>query len=151
MSQVTGSGPNGRIIKQDVEGYVAPKPVVAEQTDKKTTKKNNTGKKISKTKKQLLRWQIPAFLLAFLGLIIVAFTVLQFCCTSWVNNYPYKIIQAIDTLPSETQKSTLHNLMYAPLIGLWFISKFCWERFANTKTKREKRAEIESEFERKYK
>jgi hypothetical protein len=107
--------------------------------------------KISKTKKQLLRWQIPAFLLAFLGLIIVAFTVLQFCCTSWVNNYPYKIIQAIDTLPSETQKSTLHNLMYAPLIGLWFISKFCWERFANTKTKREKRAEIESEFERKYK
>ena len=39
MSQVTGSGPNGRIIKQDVEGYVAPKPVVAEQTDKKTTKK----------------------------------------------------------------------------------------------------------------
>lgn len=107
--------------------------------------------KTSNTKKQLLKWQLPAFLLAFLGLIIVVFTMLQFCCISWTYNYPYKIIQAIDTLPSETQKNTLHTLMYAPIIGLWLICKFCWDRLADTKTKKEKLTEIENEFEKKYK
>jgi pyruvate dehydrogenase E2 component (dihydrolipoamide acetyltransferase) len=30
LSQVNGSGPNGRVIRQDVDAYVAPKPVATE-------------------------------------------------------------------------------------------------------------------------
>jgi hypothetical protein len=102
-------------------------------------------------KKELLKWQTPALFLLLVGVIIIAFTILQFCCKDFPYNYSYKIIQAIDGLESETQKTTLRGLMYAPLLGLWLICTYCWNRLGNSDMKAEKKKNIESEFEERYK
>jgi pyruvate dehydrogenase E2 component (dihydrolipoamide acetyltransferase) len=44
ISQLKGSGPNGRIIKQDVEGYVPPTPAVV-SINKEELPSENTDKK----------------------------------------------------------------------------------------------------------
>ena len=107
--------------------------------------------KIKTVKDDLERWERPAKWLIPVGLIIIIFTVLQFCCKDWVYNYSYKIINAIDTLESETQKNTLRTLMYAPLIGLWIICTFCLERLTNSETKQEKKKEFEKHFDETHK
>ena len=99
---------------------------------------------------ELIKWQIPAFLLLILGLLIICFTILQFCCKDWPFNYSYQIITYIDVLQSETQKNTLHGLMYAPLIGLWLIGIYCWNRLIKSDAKTQKKKELEREFDNKY-
>lgn len=100
--------------------------------------------------KNLLKWQMPALLLLPLGICTITFTVLQFCCKDWVYNYPNQIIQSIDSLNSETQKSILRALMYAPLVGLWLISKYCWNRLVSPEIKATKKKELEKAFDEKY-
>lgn len=107
--------------------------------------------KIKTVKEDLKRWERPAKWLIPVGLIIIIFTVLQFCCKDWTYNYSYKIITAIDTLESETQKNTLRTLMYAPLIGLWIICTFCVKRLTNSETKQEKKKEFEKHFDETHK
>lgn len=102
-------------------------------------------------RKRMLQWQIPAFALLILGILIVSFILAQFFCKDWGSNYPYKLVVSIDNLESDTQKNTLRGLMYTPLIGLWLIGKFCWTRFYKSEIKMFKRNEIEREFDEKYK
>jgi hypothetical protein len=97
-----------------------------------------------------LKWQTPALLLLPFGVGIIGFTVLQFCFKDWIYNYPYQIILAIDSLESETQKNTLHGLMYAPLVGLWLIGTYCWNRLGTSDLKAAKMKELEKEFDEKY-
>jgi hypothetical protein len=68
-----------------------------------------------------------------------------------LNNYSYKIIQAIDKLDSETQKTTLRSLLYAPLIGLWLICVFCNKRLLSSENITEKKKELEQKFDEKHK
>lgn len=107
--------------------------------------------KVKTVKEDLERWERPAKWLIPVGFIIIIFTVLQFCCKDWAYNYSYKIITAIDTLESETQKNTLRTLMYAPLIGLWIICTFCIKRLTNSETKQEKKNEFEKHFDETHK
>lgn len=102
-------------------------------------------------KDELKKWQKPAKLLIVLGILIILFTVLQFCCQSWTLNYPYRIVKLIDAMESETLKNTLRGLMYAPLLGLWLISKFVWDRIFSKEKKAEKMKIIRNNLTEKYK
>lgn len=124
----------------------------SEQTQKLTAKEQEVERlksalKIKTVNEYLERWERPAKWLILIGVVIVIFTLLQFCCKDWTYNYPYKIINEIDTLESETQKATLRALMYAPLIGLWLICTFCVKRLTNSETKEEKKKEFERYFD----
>lgn len=124
----------------------------SEQTHKLTAKEKEVERlksalKIKTVKEEIQKWQRPAKWLIPFGLIIIVFTVLQFCCKDWAYNYSYKIINAIDTLESETQKNTLRALLYTPLIGLWQICTFCFNRLTNSETKENKQKELEKHFD----
>lgn len=107
--------------------------------------------KIKIVKEDIVRWERPAKRLIPVGLIIIMFTILQFCCKDWRYNFAFQIISEIDTLDSETQKNTLRTLMYAPLIGLWIICVFCWNRLTNSETKQERIKEFEKNFDETHK
>lgn len=107
--------------------------------------------KTEHVKKYLRKWQTSAWLLLVLGLAIITFTLLQFIAKAWEYNYVYKLVQAIDALESETQKNTLHSLMYAPLLGLWLIGNHCWKRLGSSDEKASKKIDFEREFEERYK
>lgn len=98
----------------------------------------------------LSKWQKPAYWLLLLGVAIIAFTVFQFCFKDSYYNLPYGIIRAIDTLESDTQKNTLRTLMYAPLVGLWLIGSFCWNRLGPTEKKEKKVIELGEDFDKTY-
>ncbi len=102
-------------------------------------------------KEELKKWQRPAKWLMALGLLIIGFTLLQFCCKTWTYNYPYQMIIWIDTITNTVQKNTLTLLMYAPLIGLWLISVFVWNRLVPSKDKKEQKKIIGNELIEKYK
>ena len=87
---------------------------------------------------ELEKWQRPAYWLMALGLILLAFTLLQFCCKTWAYNYPYQLILWIDTITNSVQKSTLTLLMYTPLIGIWLISVYSWNRLTSSDKKKDK-------------
>lgn len=98
-------------------------------------------------KEEFRKWQSSAYLLFIPGFIIAVFTLLQFCCKDWTFNYSYKIIQTIDTLESETQKNTLRALLYSPLLGLWLILTFGYNRLLNREKITFKRNELEKKFD----
>jgi uncharacterized protein YoxC len=100
---------------------------------------------------ELKKWQRPAKWLIALGILIIGFTLLQFCCKTWTYNYPYQIILWIDTITNTVQKNTLTLLMYAPLLGLWLISVFVWNRLGPSKEKKEQKKNINKELIEKYK
>lgn len=128
----------------------------SEQTKKLTHKEEEVEQLKAKLKIKTVnydfeKWQRPAYWLLGLGIIIIVFTVLQFCCKDWTYNYSYKIVQAIDTLSSDTQKNTLRALLYAPLIGLWIILTFGFNRIINKEYKTNKRQELEKKFDEEHK
>lgn len=102
-------------------------------------------------REELKKWQTPAILSIVLGLLIMLFTILQFCCKFWIYNYPYKLVIWIETIPNTVPKNTLTALMYAPLIGLWLILTFAWNRLVSKEKKAKKRKEIRNELLEKYK
>lgn len=95
---------------------------------------------------QFKNWKKPAYWLIPIAGIIIIFTLLQFILKDTNYNYVYKLICIIDNLESETQKTTLRALLYAPLIGLWLIVRFCWSRLFSSEKRKEKKAEFESSF-----
>lgn len=103
--------------------------------------------KIKTVNEEIRKWQKPAYWLISVGLIIIVFTILQFCCKDWAYNFSYKLVNAIDALESETQKNTLRTLLYTPLIGLWLIFKLCFKRLTNSETKQNKQNELENSFD----
>lgn len=133
--------------------------VLETKTDEQSRKLSAKEQEVDRLKQELktktvsdslTKWQRPAYWLIPVGLFIIAFTVLQFCCKDWQYNYSYKIITAIDTLNSDTQKNTLRTLMYAPLLGLWLIGTFCWQRIGPTDKKKDKVNELEKSFDEKH-
>ena len=107
--------------------------------------------KIKTVQDDIRKWKRPIYFLIPLGLVIIVFTIMQFCCKDWDYNISYKIITSIDTLESETQKNTLRALMYSPLIGLWMICSFCFNRLTDSKEKQSKKKELENNFDEKHK
>jgi len=107
--------------------------------------------KTKTVKEDLSKWKRPAYWLLIIAIIIIVFTIFQFCLKDWVYNYPYKIIVEIDKLGSETQKNTLRTLLYAPLIGLWIICNFCNKRLFSSENKSEKKKEFEQNFDNMHK
>ena len=101
-------------------------------------------------KQNLKKWQRPAILLLPLGFGIAIFTLLLFIFKNWEYNYSYLLIKKIDSLISVTQKDILNKLLYTPLIGLWLILKFCWNRLGKSDIKMKKKKELEKEFDEKY-
>lgn len=123
-----------------------------EQTQKLSAKEQEVIrlKSALKTKtvtEELSKWQNPAYFFLFIALLIIAFTLLQFCYKDWEYNFSYKIIIAIDSLESETQKNTLRTLMYSPLVGLWLIGVFCWNRLGSSEKKKNKINELNNTFD----
>lgn len=57
----------------------------------------------------------------------------------------------IETITNTVQKTTLTTLMYAPLIGLWLISKFVWSRLISKDKKSETKLKIKNNVTVKYK
>ncbi len=97
------------------------------------------------------KWQSPAKWLIGLGILIIIFTVLQFCCETWPLNYPYRLVSWIDTVTNSVLKDTLTALMFSPIIGLWLISKFVWDRLISKENNAVKRKAIKDELVEKYK
>ena len=120
-------------------------------TKEKEVEKLKAELKIKTVKEEIANWQKRAYWLIPVGVLIVLFTILQFCCIDWTYNYSYKCIEAIDTMGSETQKSSLRALMYAPIIGLWIICTICWNQLGSSEKKEEKKKELEKEFDEKHK
>ncbi len=102
-------------------------------------------------KENLSKWQRPAYWMILLGLLIIFFLSLEFCCINSEYNYSYKLICNIDKTESETLKTTFRTLMYTPYIGLWLIGKFCLNRLGKSADKKNKINEFDNEFEKKYK
>lgn len=100
---------------------------------------------------EMRKWQEPAKWLIALGFLIILFMTLQFCCKTWSLNYPYKLVMWIETITNTVQKTTLTTLMYAPLIGLWLISKFVWSRLISKDKKSETKLKIKNNVTVKYK
>jgi hypothetical protein len=128
----------------------------SEQTQKLTAKGKEVEKlkfelKIKTVREDIKKWQRPVYFLIPFGLAIIVFTILQFCCKEWEFNISYKIITSIDTLESETQKNTLRALMYTPLIGLWMICSFCFNRLTDSEDKQNKKREFENKFDETHK
>lgn len=92
------------------------------------------------------KWQRPAKWLIGLGILIVIFTVLQFCCETLALNYPYRLVSWIDAITNSVLKSTLTALMFSPLVGLWLISTYAWSRLISKEKKAEKRKAIRTEL-----
>lgn len=105
----------------------------------------------SEIKAEMRKWQKPAKWLIALGFLIILFMTLQFCCKTWSLNYPYKLVMWIETITNTVQKTTLTTLMYAPLIGLWLISKFVWSRLISKDKKSETKLKIKNNVTVKYK
>ncbi|HBF95496.1 MAG TPA: hypothetical protein DDW66_04290 [Porphyromonadaceae bacterium] len=105
----------------------------------------------SEIKAEMRKWQEPAKWLIALGFLIILFMTLQFCCKTWSLNYPYKLVMWIETITNTVQKTTLTTLMYAPLIGLWLISKFVWSRLISKDKKSETKLKIKNNVTVKYK
>jgi hypothetical protein len=57
----------------------------------------------------------------------------------------------IDTITNTVQKNTLTLLMYAPLIGLWLVSVFVWNRLGPSRDRNEQKKNIKNELIEKYK
>lgn len=121
-------------------------------TEKEQENKQLKAKLLEKEiEEKFTKWQNPAKWLIGLGLLIILFTILQFCCKTWSLNYPYKLVMWIDTITNTVQKNTLTALIYAPLAGLWLIFTFAWNRLISKEKKAEKRKEIRSQLLDKYK
>lgn len=121
-------------------------------TEKEQENKQLKAKLLEKEiEEEFTKWQNPAKWLIGLGLLIILFTILQFCCKTWSLNYPYKLVMWIDTITNSVQKNTLTALIYAPLAGLWLIFTFAWNRLISKEKKAEKRKEIRSQLLDKYK
>ncbi|MCU0433641.1 MAG: hypothetical protein MUC87_09335 [Bacteroidia bacterium] len=95
----------------------------------------------------LARWKNPAKYLIILAVLIILFTVFQLCCKEWDYNYAYKLVSIIDNSESETQKTTLRTLLYAPIAGLWPIGVFIFTRLINQKAILEKQRELENLYD----
>jgi hypothetical protein len=127
-----------------------------EQEVKLTAKEEEVQKikielKTKTVKEELSKWKRPAYWLFLVAFIILVFTLFLFCFKDWTYNYPYRIIVEIDKLDSETQKSILRTLLYAPVIGLWIICVFCYKRLCSSENKTAKKKELERNFDEKHK
>lgn len=98
--------------------------------------------------KHLHKWQ-RAGLVCYgsIAIIIILFTGFQFFAKDYEYNFPYRLIERIDSLESETQKNLLRTLLYTPLIGLWIVVVKCWKRIANTDVRNNKILEISNSFD----
>ncbi len=127
----------------------------SEQVNKLNAKEREVERLKSKLKiktieEKIKRWEKPALWLLPVGILILVFTLLQFNFHSFRYNYPYQLVVWIDSLSNHVQKSTLTLLMYAPLIGLWLIIRFCFKRLSNSETKEYKKKEFEKDFDEQY-
>jgi hypothetical protein len=102
-------------------------------------------------KEELWKWQMPSYLLILLGLVIIGFILLQFCGKTWIYNYSYKIVLWIDTINNTASKNILTWLMYTPVLGLWNITKYVWNKLGPSEKKKEKIKTIKTELKEKYK
>ncbi len=124
---------------------------------KKLTEKENENIQLKakllekEIEEEFTKWQSPAKWLIGLGVLIIIFTVLQFCYETWSLNYPYQLVSWIDTVTNSVLKNTLTALMFSPLVGLWLISTFVWNRLISKEIKAEKRKSIRGELFEKYK
>ena len=73
--------------------------------------------------------------------------IFQFIDKDSEYNFPYKLVQVIDSLTSDTQKNTLRALMYTPIIGLWMIVSKYVKRFSDTEEKANKILELGNKFD----
>jgi len=151
-------------LSTDIEAH---KETVSSEIQQLKNAKSGIGKKLTETenenlrlkakliekeqKEELRKWQRPAYWLMGLGVLIILFTLLQFYCKTSPYNYSYQLIMWIDTIANTVQKNTLTALMFSPLIGLWLIFVFAWNRFTMSDKRLEKQISIKNELTEKYK
>jgi hypothetical protein len=114
------------------------------------SRQENKHLKDSLAEKEFEKWQNTAKWLVCIGVLIIIFTILQFCWQSWEYNFPYYLIKKIDELDSDTQKNTLRALMYSPLIGLCSIIKMVWGRLFSRENKERKKDTINENLNKKF-
>jgi hypothetical protein len=114
------------------------------------SRQENKHLKDSLAEKEFEKWQNTAEWLVCIGVLIIIFTILQFCWQSWEYNFPYYLIKKIDELDSDTQKNTLRALMYSPLIGLCSIIKMVWGRLFSRENKERKKDTINENLNKKF-
>lgn len=103
------------------------------------------------TKVEFRKWKKSAYWLLILGAFIIFCIYLVFSNATWEYNYPYKLIQWIDSCKSATQVAILTALAISLLAGLWSIISFSWKRLVKTEISRKKKKELRNEIEEKYK
>lgn len=124
------------------------------EADKEVDKKELENLKLreklleKEMKEEFRKWQLPAKWSIVLAVLIIVFTVLQFCCQSCRHNFPYHIVELIDGIKSDTLKGTLRGLMYAPILGLWSIAKIVWNRLISKEEKEKKMRAIKEKLNR---
>jgi len=132
-------------LKDDKRG------INAKLSEKEKENKTLKEKLIAKEFKEEFRIrQRPAKWLLILGIFIIVFELLQFVFKNWVYNYPYKLVQLIDTIKSTTTKGILSTLLYSPLIGLWLIGKYSWKHLISSEAMDIVKAKISEKLENKY-
>lgn len=110
-------------------------------------KKLKTTLKNKYVTQKMKEWKRPAYCFVSLAIIIVLFTIFQFAFKDFEYNYVYKLIVIIDNSDSETQKNTLRNLLYAPLLVLPTICCFCYSRLISSEKKNKHIAELEAFYD----
>lgn len=106
-----------------------------------TLKANFISKNLRGWQTMGLSYNIPVVLL------IIIFMLFQFICKDLQYNLPYKLVERIDSLTSDTKKNTLRALMYTPIVGLWMLISKYWKRFADTEEKNNKIFELGNQFD----
>ena len=96
----------------------------------------------------LIKWQRLAYFIMPIGVVLSLFILLQYFFTDWQFNYPYKLVNIIDSIESDTQKNSLMGVMYSPIAGIAWVLQICWSRLIHNESINKKRIELSKDYDK---
>lgn len=91
---------------------------------------------------RLRSWQKPAYWCLLLIAVIIAFYAFQVFFTGWKYNYVERLINFIDSNPSESKRNWMMAINVALLFSIGGLIKFCWTRLCSKDKRKEKQTSI---------
>lgn len=100
---------------------------------------------------KIRKWKRPAYWAIILIVLIVLFFYFQIFYCEWEYNYIEKLIQKIDSNPSETKRDWMRAINTALALGLFSLVYFCWTRLCSNDKKEDRIRIIKENIPEEYK
>jgi len=101
--------------------------------------------------KKFKRWRLPAYWAIPLIAIILVFFYFQLFHSDWKYNYVQKLVNYIDSNPSETKRDWMRNINGGLLVGVGTLIVFCYQRLFSKDKKDDKLKSIHENLPKEYK